>query len=156
MTELVIVDELYTWLVERGLAQPPDRPPSPTIPSLWLMPRDGGIPAPRKGEDMTVTLVDTGLRAPSHIESWIEETAIEVTTRTRTENGARLLHRALRGLLAGESLGRRGWGPMGRIPVVEWSHQWRPEQPLPSVDRQTYLRRSSFLIQVRLRHLLTG
>lgn len=150
---LIVVDEFVAWLIELGIGQPLDRPPSRTIPSVWLMPRDGGIPAPRRGETMTITVVDTQLGSPSNLEPWLEETFIEVTTRAVTANAGRLVHRAIRGRIAPEHQpgGGRNY-PMAGIDPVEYSTIWRNEQELPPVD-QHYLRRSSYRLAVRGRVL---
>lgn len=149
MPDLIVVDEFRAWLIQLGIGQDNAAPPSSTVPSVWLMPRDGGIPAPRRGEEMTITVVDAMLGSPSNLEPWLEETFVEVTTRARTANAGRLVHRAIRGRVAPEHQpgGGRNWRMAG-IDPVEFSTIWRAEQELPPTDN-TYLRRSSYRLAVR-------
>lgn len=159
MADLSVIDELRDYLIEEGVGHAQDASPSLTVPSVWIMPLDG-VPLPRTGENQTVTLRDTRLQGASTVEAWIEETFIDVIVRSRSEPEGQFLHRAIRGLLISQSDAggmKRMW-TMGAINPVEYSGEWRGEQPLPAVaerDITTYDRVASYRFGVR-RKILAG
>lgn len=159
MADLSVVDELRDYLIAQAVVQAQDATPSLTIPSVWISPLDG-IPLPRAGENQTVTLRDTRLQPASTLEAWIEETFIDVVVRSRSEPEGTFLHRAIRGLLisASDAAGMKRMWRMAALYPVEYSGEWRGEQPLPApTDRDvtTYDRIASYRFGVR-RKVLAG
>lgn len=153
MANLIVVEELQSYLVAQGVAQLPAGAPSTTLPSLWLAPRDGA-PAPRTGENVTITLVDTLLAPAAELEAWIEEAFVDVIVVARQNAAAKLAHRVIRDLIHPIEAhgGRTNW-PMGAL-LVEYSTTWRGEQPLYQ-DNQTYSRVASYRFGAR-RKVLAG
>lgn len=147
MAELYVLDELRAFLIAQGIAQPQDTAPSTVLPSLWLNPRDG-VPIPRAGENVTITLIDTNTTGPPEMEAWIEETFVDIIVRSRKVPAGRLVQRQIRGLLSpiGDLYGRKHW-TMGSL-LVEYSTLWRGDQPL-AADADTYTRVQSFRFGVR-------
>ena len=159
MADLSVVDELRDYLIAQNIGQAQDATPSLTVPSVWISPLDG-IPLPRTGENQTVTLRDTRLQAAATVEAWLEETFIDVIVRSRSEPEGQFLHRAIRGLLISQSdaAGMKRMWAMGALNPVEYSGEWRGEQPLPApTDRDvtTYDRVASYRFGVR-RKILAG
>lgn len=159
MADLSVVDELRDYLIDQGVVQAQDAAKSPTLPSVWISPLDG-IPLPQGVENQTVTLRDTRLQAAATVEAWIEEAFIDVIIRSRSEPEGQFLHRAIRGLLIDQSdaAGMKRMWTMGAISPVEYSGEWRGEQPLPApTDRDvtTYDRVASYRFGVR-RKILAG
>ena len=159
MADLSVVDELRDYLIAQGIGHAQDAAVSLTVPSVWISPLDG-IPLPRTGENQTITLRDTRLQAASTLEAWIEETFIDVVVRSRSEPEGTFLHRAIRGLLisANDAAGMKRMWAMAGINPVEYSGEWRGEQPLPApTDRDvtTYDRVASYRFGVR-RKVLAG
>lgn len=159
MGDLSVVDELRDYLIAQAVVQAQDAASSLTIPSVWISPLDG-IPLPRTGENQTVTLRDTRLQAAATVEAWIEETFVDVIVRSRSEPEGMFLHRAIRGLLIDQSdaAGMKRMWAMGAIDPVEYSGEWRGEQPLPAAadrDVTTYDRVASYRLGVR-RKVLAG
>lgn len=159
MADLSVVDELRDYLIAQAVVQAQDASPSLTVPSVWISPLDG-IPLPRSGENQTVTLRDTRLAAASTLEAWIEETFIDIVVRSRSEPEGQFLHRAIRGLLisASDAAGMKRMWRMAALYPVEYSGEWRGEQPLPApADRDvtTYDRVASYRFGVR-RKVLAG
>ncbi len=133
MADLDVLRELQLFLIAQGVGQAPDptaHPPSLTVPSIWLMPRDGA-PLPRDGENITVTLDDTMLRSPSAMEPWMQESWVDVIVRSRQPTPGKYLQRTINALLAplDQVGGRKGW-MMGSL-LVEQSSMWRGDQPIP-------------------------
>lgn len=161
MADLILVEELQDYLVSQGVGQLQSAAPSLTVPSVWLMPRDGA-PLPRGGENATVTLSDTLLRSPSALEEWMTETFVDVIVRARQAPAGKRLQRSIHDLIVpfGASGGRKQW-MMGDL-LVEISREWRGDQPLPqresvaAKDRHaTYDRVQSFVFSCR-RKVLAG
>lgn len=153
MPELLAVDELGAYLVAQGVAQDRNDPLSATAPSLWIRPRQAA-PEPRdldpengdtEDEGATVTLSTTRVGMPSPMESWLEETLVDVIVRARSVKRAEMLHRTIRGLLTpgDQPGGKKAWD-MGAL-HVQHSLLWRPEQELPTTNNGlTYDRVQSF------------
>src|SRR5688500_13838023 len=125
MPDYHVVEELQTYLVAQSVGQLPTAPPSTSLPSIWLQPRDGA-PEPRRAngafvENATITIADTALAAPQDLEAWIEETFVDIIVRSRQAAPGKLLHRTIRGLIhpAEAHGGRKQW-TMGGL-LVEYS-----------------------------------
>ena len=139
MAELLVIDELRDYLIAAGAVQAQDAVPSLTVPSVWINPRDGA-PQPRRNsagvwlENAVVTLVDTNLMGPPHLEAWIEEAFIDVIVRARLGSTAKLTQRSIKKLLApmGDMYGRKHW-TMNSL-LVEYSREWRGDQQVPSLQ----------------------
>lgn len=138
-TDLLVAQELQSYLIAQGVAQHPDTAPSLTVPSVWTQPRDGA-PLPRDDkttkaalENATITIKDPMLTSPSSLEEWIEEAFLDVIVRARQPAMAQLIHRQIRGLIVpfDSSGGRKQW--MMNNLLVEYSDQWRMEQELPQL-----------------------
>jgi hypothetical protein len=160
MPDYHVIEELQDFLVAQGVAQLPSTAVSLTVPSVWTPPRDGA-PLPRTGENVTITLVDTMLRSPSGLEPWLEETFVDVIVRARTAAPGKLVQRTIKNLIVpyDSSLGGRKQWTMGDL-LVEYSTEWRGDQPLPmpqNVTSQdphiTYDRVQSFRFGVRRKRL---
>lgn len=147
MAELFVLEELRAYLISEGVVQAQNAPRSLVKPSIWLDPKDG-IPIPRDGENMTVTLIDTLLTGPPNLEEWLEEAFIDVRVRSRTAAPGKLLQRQIRGLIApqGERFGRKHW--LMNDLLVEYSTSWRGDQRLPN-DEHGWNRVQSFRFGVR-------
>lgn len=145
MPDLIVVEQLRDYLITEGVANGDMDTPSLTLPSIWLMPRDGA-PLPREGETMTLTLHDTNLNGPPGVEAWLEDTFIDIIIRAKNAGEAKLLHRSIKSLLHPIGVrpsGKQHW-TMNELPVL-YSATWRGEQPLPrSEDGKTYDRIASF------------
>lgn len=151
MPELLAVDELGAYLLAQGVVQDINAAPSRTLPRLFIAPRQYA-PEPARdestgdwAEDATVTLHPTHTGLPSPIESWMEETFVDVIVRARPAGAAELLHRVIRNLIvpASQPGGRKAWD-MGAL-HVQRSFQWRREQELPTTNNGlTYDRVQSF------------
>jgi hypothetical protein len=130
MPDLDVLRELQVYLIAQGIGQAPSSAPSLTVPSIWLMPRDGS-PLPRDGENITITLHDTMMRSPSSMEPWMQEAFVDVIVRSRQPTPGKLLQRTIGALIAPWGLpgGRHQW-MMGGL-LVETSDQWRGDQPMP-------------------------
>jgi hypothetical protein len=161
MAELVLVEELAAYLVAQGIGQRPSVAPSTSVPSIWLMPRDGAA-LPRAGENITVTLNDTLPGPDQGLMAWVEGTIVDVTVRSRQPGPGKLVQRAIKRLLVPFDAhgGRRQW--MMNSLLVESSYEWRGDQPLPSVESAssdnphvTYDRIASYRFSVR-RKILSG
>lgn len=166
MADLLVAQELLAYLVTQGVGQNPDAPPSLTLPSIWLQPRDGA-PLPRRTagdvvENATVTIKDPMLTSPSSLEEWMEEAFIDIIVRARQPAAAQLIHRQIRGLIVPftASGGRKQW--MMNNLLVEYSDQWRMEQELPMMRsvaatdaHETYDRVASYRFACR-RKVLAG
>lgn len=153
MSNLIVVEQLRDFLIAQGAGQSNSDEPSPTVPSLWLMPRSG--PAmPRRSEaewfeTQTITLNDMNLVGPPGAEAWIEDTFVDVIVRAKNAGEAKLTHRTIAGLLhpIGKLSGRADW-TMGELHVL-YSQIWRREKPLPTVEGGlTYDRVASYRIGV--------
>lgn len=151
MAELIVGEELQTYLVAQAIGQLPGAAVSLTIPSIWLAPRDGA-PQPRSGENATVTLIDTLQSPASTLEAWIEETFVDVIVVARQNSAAKLLHRTIRNLIHPNSAhgGQQHW-VMNNL-HVEYSTIWRGEQPLYQ-DDVAYSRTASYRFGCRRRAL---
>lgn len=146
MADLIVVEELHSFLVAEGVGQAPDAAASQTVPSIWVQPREGA-PRPRQGEKTTVTITDTLLNGPPGLEPWLEDAFVDIVVRSTSDATCRLLHRTIKGLLhpQGAVGGRKNW-TMGALRVL-WSRTWKGEQPLPPIDGAvTFDRVSSFRI----------
>lgn len=161
MPDLIVIEELQDYLVAQGVGQLPSAAPSTGLPVVILAPRDGA-PLPRTGENATITLIDTMLRAPTGLEPWLEETFVDVIVRSRTASPGKLIQRTIHGLIApfDQTGGRKNW-MMGAL-RVEYSTEWRGDQPLPTREavtesnpRITYDRVQSFRFGCR-RKILAG
>jgi hypothetical protein len=133
LPDLSVVDELAAYLVAQGVAQLPDQPPSDALPSLWAMTLEG-VPGPREGESITITLRDTLLAPAATLEAWIQETFMDVIVRSRSEPAGTFVQRQIAGLIHPTSAhgGKTNWD-MGQL-RVEYSTIWRGDQPLPPAD----------------------
>jgi hypothetical protein len=151
MADLIVVEELQTYLVDQGVGQLPGATVSDVLPSIWLAPRDGA-PEPRDGENVTVTLIDTNLAAAPDLEAWIEEAFVDVVVVARQNATAKLTQRAIRDLIHPMSAhgGKKMW-TMGAL-LVEYSTVWRGDQPLTQ-NKQTYSRVQSFRFGARRKAL---
>lgn len=152
MAGLIVIEQLQAYLVAQGVAQLPGSDPSPLLPSIWTMPRQGAA-QPRADKDtgelleeQTITLDDKQLSGPPGVEAWLEDCFVDVIVRSKNAGAGKLLHRAIRGLLqpVGSSpAGRRNW-MMNELHVL-YSSIWRSEQPLPPVENGlTYDRVASY------------
>lgn len=151
MPELLVVEELQDYLVAQGVGQLPGNPPSTTLPSVWLAPRDGA-PRPRSGENVTITIVDTQLGSINELEAWIDETFVDIIVVARQNTAAKLTHRVIRNLIHPiEGHGGRKMWTMGQL-QVELSTVWRGDQPLHQ-DDATYSRTASYRFQCRRKAL---
>lgn len=154
MPNLIVVEQLRAFLIAEGVGQSLTATPSPTVPSVWLMPRQGAA-MPRQDKDsgaqvekQTITLLDTNLMGPPNMEAWLEDAFIDVTVRSLNPPEGKLLHRVIRNLLApiGKLQGRANW-TMNELHILS-SHIWRAEQALPPVDNGlTYDRVASYRIR---------
>lgn len=147
----IVVEQLQAYLVAQGVAQLPSADPSVALPSVWTMPRQGAAMPRTNGpatwlEAQTVTLNDAQLTGPPGLETWIEDTFVDVVIRSKNAGEGKLLHRAIRGLLhpaGGALIGKRNW-TMSELHVL-YSSIWRQEQPLPPVENGlTYDRMASY------------
>lgn len=147
MAELSVVEELRAYLIGQTIVQAQSNAPSTSLPSVWLMPRDGA-PKPRTGENLTVTLIDTNTSGPPGLEAWITEVFVDIRIRSRTAGPAKLLARTIEGKLApiGDIYGRKNW-LMNNL-LVEYSTGWRGLQPV-GADDTTYDFVQSFRFGVR-------
>jgi hypothetical protein len=151
---LLVVEQLQLYLVDQGIGQMPDDPPSGVKPSIWMKPRQGA-PAPRMDganwlEEATITVSDTLLRPRPNLEAWVEEAYIDIVIRARQDAACQLLHRSIKGLLAPVGLlgGKQNW-TMHELPIL-YSRTWRGEQPLPPLDDGvTYNRVTSYQVACR-------
>ncbi|HET6502105.1 MAG TPA: hypothetical protein VFG87_15220 [Amycolatopsis sp.] len=168
MADLILLEQLHAYLIAQGAGQHPSAAPSLTIPSVWMVPRDGA-PLPRVDpatkaplENITITLVDTHFRSPSTLELSVEETFVDVIIRSRQPGAGKLVQRAIKSLLAPvDATGGRWQWMMGAL-LVELSTEWRGDQPLPqrqsigeSDPHVTYDRVASYRFQCR-RKVLAG
>ena len=131
MSDLYVPAELHAFLVASGVGQAPAAAPSLAVPSIWVDPK-AGPPRPRTGEACTVTLRAVARRPAAQLEAWIQETFVDVIVRHATSAAAATsVHRQIRDLLHPISAhgGRKQW-TMGAL-LVEYSDEWRGEQPLP-------------------------
>lgn len=168
MADLLVAQELQSYLVAQGVGQDPDDTPSLTLPSIWLQPRDGA-PLPRVDkstgialEAVAITIKDPMLTSPSSLEEWMEEAFIDIIVRAHQPAMAQLVHRQIRGLIVPfeASGGRKQW--MMNNLLVETSTQWRMEQELPQLrgiaatdSHRTYDRVASYCFACR-RKILAG
>lgn len=156
MAELILVEELQDYLIAQGVGTMPPPKGGPAInaglPSIWLSPRDGA-PRPRDGlESATVSIVDTQLGSVHDLDTWIEESFVDVIVTAPNNGTVKLIHRGIRNLLhpiTGNG-GRKQW-MMGAL-LVELSTVWRGEQPLAQ-DDFVYARTASYRFQVRRKAL---
>lgn len=161
MADLVVIEELATYLVAQGVGQRPSATPSLTVPSIWLLPRDGaGLP--RAGENVTVTLSDTNILGTPGLTAWLEETFVDVIVRSKQASAGKLVQRQVKLLLVPWDAhgGRKQW-MMGGL-LVEASNEWRGDQILPQRQdvgatdpHATYDRVASYRFTVR-RKILAG
>ncbi len=161
MADLVVIEELQTYLIAQGIGQHPNAAVSLTLPSIWTLPRDGA-PLPREGENATITLRDQVIRGAGPLEAWIDEAFVDVIVRARQAGAGKLLQRRIKDLIVPFDAhgGRKQW-MMGAL-LVEQSREWRGDQELPQrqsvaeSDRHlTYDRVASFTFRCR-RKILAG
>lgn len=161
MPDLLVIEELASYLVTQGIGQRPSATPSLTVPSIWLMPRDGAA-LPRVGENVTITINDTNLSGPQELMAWIDETFVDVIVRSRQPGVGKLVQRSIKKLLVPWDAhgGRKQW--MMNNLLVEASNEWRGDQPLPQSPvatatdaHQTYDRVASYRFTCR-RKILAG
>ncbi len=161
MPEMIVIEELQSYLVTQGIGQLPGAAPSTLLPSIWLAPRDGS-PLPRIGENITVTIIDTNLASPPGLMAWIDETFVDIIVRSRQASAGKLVQRSIKKLLVPFDAhgGRKQW--MMNDLLVEASIEWRGDQPLPPRQnvgetdaRVTYDRVASFRFACR-RKILAG
>lgn len=170
MADLILIEELQAYLVAQGIGQLPGATPSLSVPSIWLLPRDGAA-LPRNLEkvggsgwtgETTITLRDTNLSGPPGLEAWIEEAFVDIITRAPQAGTGKLIQRQIKGLLSpfDRHNGRAQW-MMSNL-LVEQSMEWRGDQELP--QRQsiaegdphvTYDRVASYRFRCR-RKILAG
>ena len=161
MPDLVVIEELASYLVAQGVGQRPSATPSLTVPSIWLMPRDG-YALPREGENVTVTINDTNLMGPPGLQAWIDETFVDIVVRSRQSSAGKLVQRSIKKLLVPwDAHGGRVQWMMNNL-LVEASNEWRGDQPLPqnmsataTDPHLTYDRVASYRFRVR-RKILAG
>jgi hypothetical protein len=147
---LIVVEQLQAYLVTQGIGQLPSVDPSTTLPSVWLMPRQGAaMPRTNGGEwleTQTITLHDPNLTGPPGVEAWLEDTFVDIIVRSRNAGEGKLLHRTIAGLLhpvGVAPVGKRNW-TMGGLHLL-YSSIWRREQALPTVENGlTYDRVASY------------
>lgn len=170
MPDLIVVQELQTYLVAQSVGQLPGVAASLTVPSIWTEPRDGAALPRNIARDVngrwigetTVTIKDPMLGSPSNLEAWIEESFIDIIVRSPQSATAQMIHRQIRGLLHPfDSHGGRKQWMMGAL-LVESSSQWRVEQAMPQRQavtendpHQTFDRVASYRFSVR-RKILAG
>lgn len=137
MTDVHVIDELLTRLVNDGIVQRWSKTYSGTLPSAVITPIKGA-PLPRATEPATVTLRQSGVSQPNGMDAWLEETAIEVIVRARSAPAGRLLHRVIRGVIhpRGAFPAQTGWQLTSNL-LVERSYIWRREQTIPPANNQT-------------------
>lgn len=147
MAELLLVEEMHTYLLAQGIGTDPDSA-DPARPSIWLQPRDGAavprgtVSAPR--ESATVTLIDSQLGGHSELEAWLEESFVDVIVKANHAATCKLIHRGIRNLIhpIGSHGGRSQW-MMGAL-LVEFSTVWRSEQPSGDPTDSFYARTASY------------
>lgn len=145
MADLHLIEELRAQLITSGVVQAQTAAPSLTVPSVWLEPRDG-VPEPRTGENVTVTLRE-GTEIPGEwLEGFLEERVVDVIVRSRQSAPGKLVQRSVRGLLHD----RREFFLGGLR--VEWSHVWRGTQLLGS-DETAYTTLQAFRVACRVKSL---
>jgi hypothetical protein len=151
VAELILVEELQTYLVAQGVGVLP-ADADPALTTIILSPRDGYL-RPRKGKEAaTVTLVDTQLGSVQELEAWIEESFVDVIVTAPNNGTVKLIHRVIRNLIhpiEGHG-GRKQW--MAGALLIELSTVWRGEQPLAQ-DDAVYVRTASYRFQVRRKAL---
>lgn len=155
MPELLLTNELQDYLVTQGIGQLPSAAPSGSVPSIWLDPRDGA-PEPRDGENVAISIIDTGLAVPGDLDGWMDDSIIDIVVRSRSKPTAVMAHRAIRNLLApiNDYAGRKQW--FAGALRVERSTIWRPEQPVrvtEDADRRCYTRTAAYRFEVRRKSL---
>lgn len=151
---MIPLDQLQLYLVAQSIGQMPETAPSESHPVIYTMPRTGGAPLPRKNEagkpleKITITLQDASVGAGKvQLETFLEETIVDVIVRAEQANDAKLTHRAIRNLLSpiGALRGRSDW-MMNELRVL-YSEVFTNEQPLPPLnDGITYDRIATFRI----------
>lgn len=154
MPEMFLLDELRAYLIGQGVVQAQDAPASLTLASVWLDPRQGA-PEPKDGENVTMTIIDTGLSLPRLVEQE-ERTVVEFIVRSRKKPANSMLHRVLRGLLHPiDQVGGRKLWLMNDL-LVQRSSLAREEQPVtvPEGDVPCYTRTASYVFDVRRKSLL--
>jgi hypothetical protein len=131
MADLLVLEELMAYLIAQGAGQDKNTAVSSTLPSVWLLPRDGA-PLPRTGEGATVTLGETLSRLTDRLEPWLTETFVDVTVRATGAARCKLIQRQILNLIVpfDSSLGGRKNWDMGAL-RVECSDLWRGDQPMP-------------------------
>lgn len=153
MPELILVEELQDYLVTQGVGTLPTQKGSEsvTVPSVWLMPRDGA-PSPRVDGETIITLNDAQLGSSNVLEAWLEEAFVDVIVASKNAGTVKLVHRAIRNLIHPVEAhgGRKQW-MMGDL-EVEFSTIWRAEQPLAQSDA-AYWRTASYRFCVRRKAL---
>lgn len=123
MADLSVTDELRAYLIASGVVQAQDAPVSMTKPSVWITPMNGGVPEPRAGEAITVTIRDTLATGAPGLASWIIETFVDIIVRSRSEPEGTFLQRQILGLIHPNDAhsGKVNWD-MGAL-RVEYSTQ---------------------------------
>lgn len=160
MADLLVVEELSTYLVAQGVAQLPEARPSTALPMVVRQPRRGA-PEPRRRdgvwlEEATITLIAATVGPPDLLSDVLEETFVEVIVRARLARTAQLVHRRIRELLVpvGANGGRRQLWTMNDL-LVEATYIWRGEQALPAQrDSETYDRVAGYCFECRRKALL--
>jgi hypothetical protein len=148
----LVVEELRAYLIAQGAAVDMNTP-SLTLPSVWLMPRQG-TPHPQEKdgaplEKVTVTLEDTNLQGPPGVEAWLEDCFVAVRTRALNAGEGKLVQRTIKNLLhpiGVRPAGRAHW-VMNTL-LVQLSATWRGDTSLPASDNgKTYDRIAYYRIQ---------
>ncbi len=161
MADLIVIEELQTYLAAQGVGQLPGAAPSLTLPVIAMMPRDGA-PLPRTGENATITLRDPTTRPAAELEAWVLEVFVDVIVRARQAGAGKLIQRRILDLLVPYDAhgGRKQW-MMGAL-LVEQSTVWRGDQDMPQREsiaqgdaHATYDRVASYRFRCR-RKILAG
>jgi hypothetical protein len=166
MADLFAASELRTFLIAQGVGVDA-AVPSLSLPSVWLLPRDGA-PQPRTNktsgafvENATVTLREMNFAAPNGPAD-LEDAYIDVIVRAggiqptvpRGELLAKTIHRRIRELVIDDNDAagqKRMW--MCNDLLVEYSGVWRMEQTL-GADKVSFTRIASYRFGSRRKSLL--
>lgn len=128
MADLILLEELAAYLNAEEIGSTNlDAPVNANVATIWINPRDGS-PEPRRGERGTITVSELVAGIEHSVAPWVDVTIVEIEVRAYEEATAKLIHRAIRDLLAPvDSPGGRKQWYMNDL-LVEQSALYRGEQ----------------------------
>lgn len=149
MADLILIEQLATYLVDQGIARP--WAASGSLPQVIKNPRDGapqpGLEGtPYAGETAIITVAQVNQIPPVWLEEFIEQPQVQVIVRAFKSAQGELIQRQISRALTNKRL-----FTMGAL-TVEWCQQFAGVSPI-GADELSYDTAQTFVFGVRTKAL---